>query len=93
MIEQNLIGYSTKTAMRIRYPKKGQPDNYAYRGILNSIQQIKYLFLNMEKEERENYIAAIEKRINLILLKPEKEWLKDSLDFEVSAINLNYSVC
>jgi hypothetical protein len=83
-----IVGYCTPHAMSVRYGKS----NYGYKSTLTKIQAIKHEFGSMTPQERRNYISALELEIGKILLKPEKEWLQDSLDFELSALNLGYCV-
>jgi len=86
----NVVGYATEHAMALRY---GHIEStYGYKSILTKIQAIKHEFGSMNKKERDAYIMNLESQISKVLLKPEKEWLQDSLDFELSALNLGYCV-
>lgn len=87
----NVVGYSTPHAMAVRY---GHVQNamYAYKAILVKIQSIKHEFGSMNKQQRDAYIMTLESQISKVLLKTEREWLQDSLDFELSVLNLGYCI-
>jgi hypothetical protein len=70
--------------MEIRYGRTDQ--DYPYHKILCSIEDIQHVPIDAQA------LLTLEKQISRVKHPVEKEWLKNGLDFQLSANNLGYCV-
>jgi hypothetical protein len=70
--------------MEIRYGRTDQ--DYPYHKILFSIEDIQHVPIDAQA------LLALEKKIARVKLAPERDWLRNGLDFQLSANKLGYCV-